>query len=136
MDIYDNKTFQALRQGVKLRELRQNLITSNLSNVETPDYKAKVIDFEDELARAVDLDDHRKMNAEHPSHYGIASGEITNVYGEIYEDPNGEVNLSGNTVDPEAEVMRMNENKVMYDASSQLLAKKIALTKYLLNSEK
>jgi flagellar basal-body rod protein FlgB len=131
-----DKTLNALAAAVKFREMRQELISSNLANAETPDYKAKVIDFEDALAQAVDLDGHYGMSASDPEHYKVARGGIEQLSPEIYEDPNGEVTPDGNTVDPEKEIVRMNENKIMYDAAVTLLNKKMGLTKYILANEK
>ena len=42
----DDKTMQALAASLKYRQLRQELIASNIANAETPGYKAKKIDFE------------------------------------------------------------------------------------------
>jgi flagellar basal-body rod protein FlgB len=52
----DDKTTQALAASLKYRQMRQELIASNIANAETPGYKAKKIDFEDALARALDTD--------------------------------------------------------------------------------
>ena len=48
MDVND-KTLQALAAGLKYREMRQEIISSNVANAETPGYKAKRIDFEKAL---------------------------------------------------------------------------------------
>jgi flagellar basal-body rod protein FlgB len=131
-----DKTLQALETALKFRELRQELITSNIANAETPGYKAKRLDFEGALARALDVDGQMEMNAADDNHFDVGSGGFDNLEPEIYEDPNGIVSDDGNTVDREAEMARMAENKVVYDALVQLVNKKLALKKYLLNTEK
>lgn len=131
-----DKTLQALETALKFRELRQELITSNIANAETPGYKAKRLDFEGALARALDVDGQMEMNAADDKHFDVGSGGFDNLEPEIYEDPNGVVSDDGNTVDREAEMARMAENKVVYDALVQLVNKKLALKKYLLNTEK
>ena len=57
-----DKTIQALRASLNLRQMRQEIIASNIANAETPGYKAKRIDFEEALARAIDLDKLQSLN--------------------------------------------------------------------------
>ena len=48
----DDKTTQALEASLKYRQMRQELIASNIANAETPGYKAKKIDFEEARLRS------------------------------------------------------------------------------------
>jgi flagellar basal-body rod protein FlgB len=135
MNVSD-KTLQALAAGMKFREMRQEIISSNVANADTPDYKAKRLDFEKALARALDVDNHLSMKVEDGQHYNVGSGGFENLEPEIYDDPNGVVNESGNTVNREEEMSLMAQNKVMYDALVQLMNKKLGMQKYILNSDK
>ena len=135
MDIND-KTTQALASSLNFRQMRQKVISSNIANAETPGYKAKRLDFEDALSRALDVDGHLSMKAEHMQHFDVGSGGFDNLKPQIYKDPNGIASENGNTVDRDAELAKVAENKVLYDASVQLLNKKLGLKKYILNSER
>ena len=131
-----DKTLQALESALKFREMRQKIISSNISNAETPGYKAKRLDFEAALARALDVDGQMGMNVSDEQHFDVGSGRFDNLQPEIYEDPNGIVSDDGNTVDREAEMARMVDNKIYHEALVQLINKKLALKKYLINTEK
>ena len=135
MDVND-KTIQALASSLNFRQMRQKVISSNVANAETPGYKAKRLDFEAALGRALDVDGHLSMKAENMKHFDVGSGGFDNLKPEVYKDPNGIAAENGNTVDRDAELAKMAENKVLYDASVQLLNKKLALKKYILNSER
>jgi flagellar basal-body rod protein FlgB len=135
MDVSD-KTLQALTTALNFREMRQELISSNVANANTPGYKAKKLDFEEALARALDVDGQMKMNATDGRHYNVGSGGFNNLEPEIYDNPNGVVSENGNTVDVEAEMAQMAENKLMYDALVQLINKKMGIMKYAINSER
>lgn len=135
MDVND-KTLQALAAGLKFREMRQEIISSNVANAETPGYKAKRLEFEKALARALDVDGHLTMKVEDGKHFNTGGGGFENLEPQIYEDPNGVVNESGNTVNREDEMARMAQNKIMYDALVQLTNKKLGMKKYILNSER
>jgi len=135
MDVND-KTLKALTTALNFREMRQELISSNVANANTPGFKAKKMDFEEALARALDVDGHMQMNVSDGRHHNVGNGGFNNLEPEIYDDPNGVVSENGNTVDVEAEMARMAENKLMYDALVQLVNKKMGMMKYAINSEK
>lgn len=135
MDVND-KTLQALAAATKFREMRQEVISSNVANKDVPGYKAKRIDFEKALARALDVDGHLTMKTEDGRHFNVGNGGFNNLKPEIYEDPNGVVSEDGNTVDVQEEMAMMAENKIMYDALVQLMNKKLGLMKYTISSER
>lgn len=135
MDVND-KTLKALTTALNFREMRQELITSNVANANTPGFKAKKLDFEEALARALDVDGNMGMNATDGRHYNVGSGGFNNLQPEIYDNPNGVVSEDGNTVDVEAEMASMAENKLMYDALVQLINKKMGIMKYAINNDK
>src|SRR5690606_3229697 len=114
----------------------QEIISSNVANSETPGYKAKRLDFESALARALDVDGEMGMQMGSDRHFNVGSGGFDNLQPELYNDPNGVVSEDGNTVDRESEMTRMAENKILYDALVQLMNKKLGLMKYAVQSEK
>lgn len=130
----DDKTMQALTASLKFRQLRQELHASNIANAETPGYKAKKLDFEEALARALDVDDQLKMRTSDSKHFNVGSGGFNNLEPDIYEDSNGIVSPDGNNVDRDQEMAEMAENKIMYDATVQLINKKLGLLKYAIGS--
>ena len=132
----DDKTLKAVSAALDFRQMRQEIISSNIANAETPGYKAKRVDFEKALARALDIDGSMGMKTNDQKHYNVGSGGFDNLAPEIYEDPNGVVSEDGNTVNREDEMAKMVENKIMYDAAVQILNKKLGLMKYILTSER
>jgi flagellar basal-body rod protein FlgB len=135
MDVSD-KTLQALTTALNFREMRNELISTNIANANTPGFKAKKLDFEEALARALDVDGQMQMNTTDGKHHNVGNGGFNNLDPEVYDNPNGVVSESGNTVDVEAEMATMAENKLMYDALVQLINKKMGIMKYALNSER
>lgn len=135
MNIND-QTLKALAASLNFRQMRQELITSNIANAETPGYKTKRLDFEAALQRAIDIDNAQTLNTEDSKHFNVGGGGFDNLEPEIYDDPNGIVSEDGNTVDRDQELALMAENKVLYDATVQLLNKKLGLMKYIVTSER
>jgi flagellar basal-body rod protein FlgB len=105
----------ALNTSLNLRLLNQNVISSNIANADTPGYKAKALEFEGALREAL------SHNSTEP------------VRPEIYEDPNGVESLDGNTVDRAAEMAKMAENQLLYDASAEMLKRKLGMLKYAIS---
>lgn len=124
-------TQKALASSMNMRLLRHNVISSNVANAETPGYKAKKMDFEDALARAIDLDGMRRMNTSSSEHFSVGGGRGANkIDPEIYDNPTGQVSPDGNTVDMEAEMALMSENALLFRATQSLINKKMAALKY------
>jgi len=134
MDIED-KTLKALGTSLQFRQMRQDLLSSNIANAETPGYKTKRLDFEDALSRALDVDGQQTLNTADEEHFNVGGGGFSNLEPEIYDDPNGNVTESGNNVNVDEELALMAENKILYDATVQLLNKKLAMKKYILGNE-
>jgi len=130
MSLFD-KTTNALATSLNMRNVKHNIVSSNIANAETPGYHAKKIDFEDALARAIDLDQTRNLSTSHPEHFSLGTGARPGaVRPDIYENPEGAINNDGNTVDLEKEMSALSENAIMYKAALTLINKKLASLKY------
>jgi flagellar basal-body rod protein FlgB len=121
-----DKTTNALGAAINFRQLKQDVASSNIANAETPGYKAKKMDFEQALSRAVDIYGLGKMSVDHPDQIPVNGNSIANVRADVYENPEGPVTNDGNTVDLEKEMAEMAENTILYRAAIQLINKKLA----------
>jgi flagellar basal-body rod protein FlgB len=130
-----DSTVKALAASLNFRKMRQEIIASNIANAETPGYKAKRLDFEDALQRALDIDKTQSLQVNDERQYNVGGGGFANLEPTVYEDDDGITSADGNTVDREKEMAMMAENKILFDASVQLLNKKLGLLKYAVQSE-
>jgi flagellar basal-body rod protein FlgB len=125
--IFDN-TIGAIQQNLNLRLENQNVIAGNIANADTPGYKAKALSFEMAMREAMDDQGAVKLEATSPEHFGAKGPE--GVTGDVYDDPNGVESLDGNTVDRAAEMAKMKENELLYNASIETLRKKLGMLEY------
>ena len=125
-----DKTTNALASSLALRQLRNNVTSSNIANAETPGYQAKKMDFENALARALDMDGMNNLSVTNPDHMNSGGTTVGKVRPDIYEDPEGQLNNDGNSVDLEKEMSALSENAIMYKTALQLINKKMAALKY------
>ncbi len=128
-DLFD-KTTRALGASLNYRLLRHNVASANIANAETPGYKAKVVEFEDALARAVDLDGANGLSASEPEHFTMGGASLGRERVTVEDNPDINVSPDKNTVDLDKEVTTMTENSVLYKAAVQLINKKMAMLKY------
>jgi flagellar basal-body rod protein FlgB len=107
--------------ALRLREQRSELIAANLANADTPNYKARDLDFQSVLkgvqSPAVNL------SVTQPAHLTSANHPLG---GEPKYRIPAQSSLDGNTVDSEQEQVRFAENALQYQATLQFLSGKIA----------
>lgn len=127
--IFD-KTTDALAASMNFRSLRHNVTSSNIANAETPGYHAKVVEFEEALARAIDLEGLNKEAQLDGDHFALGSGAISRSKADVFDNPLANVTNDQNTVDLEQEMANLQENTIMYKAALQLMNKKIGSLKY------
>lgn len=132
-DLFD-KTTDALAASLRMRQMRHNVTSSNIANAETPNYKAKKLDFENALASALEMNGSTGLEATHTDHFTGAGGlgDINSLKPDIYDNPDAALNNDGNTVDLEKEMSALSENTILYKAALQLINKKMAAVKYAL----
>jgi flagellar basal-body rod protein FlgB len=118
----------ALNTTLNLRLLNQNVISSNIANADTPGYKAKTVEFEQALRDALNVGDGLRPAETQAGHQ--APHATDPVHPVVYDDPNGVESLDGNTVDRAAEMAKMAENQLLYDASAEMLKRKLGMLKY------
>jgi len=127
--IFD-KTTNSLAASLALRSLRHNVTSSNIANAETPGYKAKKVDFEDALARAIDLEGVGQQMVTSPDHFAMSTGAISRAKADVYDNPEGNVTNDQNSVDLEREMASLQENSILYKAALQLINKKLGSLRY------
>lgn len=121
-----DKTTNALGASINFRQLKQEVSSSNIANAETPHYKAKKVDFEEALSRAVDISGLNQMSTDGPDQFTVGGSPIGSVRADVYENPDITVTNDGNTVDLEREMSELSENTIIYKAAIQLINKKLA----------
>lgn len=118
-------------QALKLRGTRNEVLASNIANADTPNYKARDIDFRALMQQAGG--DQLKLASTNPHHISTA----TNNYQGIplkYRIPM-QPSMDGNTVDMQAEHAKFSENSVMYQTTLDFLGRKFKGIKSTLKGE-
>ncbi|CAG9932628.1 flagellar basal body rod protein FlgB [Candidatus Nitrotoga arctica] len=120
-----DNALQFNRTVLNLRAARQELIASNIANVDTPNYKAKDIDFVKTLQGAISGNTVKlQMAGTMPHHLSSSPGE--NVMGAPVMFRNVvQPSADGNTVDMDVERAQFADNALRYEASVKFVDNQI-----------
>lgn len=120
MPLFDN-TLKALELSLGAASQRQQVLSNNLANVNTPLYKRQDVSFDGVLAKALDSENSGEMDA-------VSLDELKP---EVTTDESTSMRADGNNVDVDNEMASLAENNVRYNALVQLAAKKLNMIQYV-----
>ncbi len=120
------KTIAVLQRSLDVSSLRREVISNNIANAETPNFKRSTVNFESSLKKALDAEkatpvmsalvsDPRHMSFEQPVEW--QSVGPTRVLDYLTQSKN-----NGNNVDLEEELMTAQQNQMMYTLMAQAAA--------------
>lgn len=132
-----DSVFGIHEQAIQVRKERQAILANNLANADTPNYKARDLDWRKQMADAqLELDsgrykpDMQKTNSRHMDGFAEAS---TDDYLK-YRMPTQPA-LDGNTVETHIEKAQFMENAMQYQATLEFLNGKITSIRGALRGE-
>ncbi len=121
-----NKLDDAMRfheLALSIRGQRQQILASNIANADTPNYKARDIDFNTALAAAMNQDaSYAQMQKTH-THHLSPTGSVFGTAPSYRPVVQGSVD--GNTVDMDVERNAFAENALRYEASLTMMGMQI-----------
>ena len=125
MDLQDLPLLSMLRQRMTWLNQRQDLLSQNVANADTPAYVARDL-------RALDFDQALKtetsggrMTTTNVRHISIAPQQMSKF--EDYETPDQESNPDGNAVSLEQEMIKVSETQAQFQAATNLYAKAMSM---------
>ncbi len=111
MDLFTNTLSASMAKSLDGLWARQEAISDNIANFETPGYKRKVVSFEDELAFAISENDSENERV----------ADINNTFAVTKEEINELYRMDGNGVDLEEENVEMARTTYQYMYAQRVL---------------
>ena len=112
--------FDVYSNALNIRNKKNEILASNIANAATPNYKARDVDFEVELARALSVG---PLNTTSNGHIALAS---KNLPGKVqYREPL-QPSMDGNTVEHQIEQMEFAENSIRYQTTLNFINGKLS----------
>jgi flagellar basal-body rod protein FlgB len=120
IDMLDDPTLNAMGQYMTRLSKRQQLVASNVANIDTPGYKAKDVSFHatmEELLGSQSI----QMQATRPEHNSLDHLQFAPLEPEVFEVQGLTERGDGNNVDLDREMMKLGQTSFGYSMVSQLL---------------
>jgi flagellar basal-body rod protein FlgB len=105
-----------IEKALNVRSFYHKVLSGNIANVETPNYKEKDIDFQVEVQKQMAGTSNIEVKEK-------TEGDRTN-------------RIDGNTVNMEKQMLKMTENSMVYSSLIQVITKKFSMMRYVINEGK
>lgn len=139
MSFITTKSKPLMEMALNARAQRQDMISSNIANIDTPFYKSRDIDFESALIEKskemYSKNDVKELslaqtNGAHMQGYK----ELDTTKSTIYLRDGHMARNDGNTVDLDIETTELSKNSIMFNALTAALQKNSTIFKSVLES--
>ena len=118
------RPMDVLQRGLSASWMRNAVIRNNIANVETPRFKASVVEFESLFARALE-EDRFVVARTHTGHRDFGLGNFDSIQPMIRQSKDLSMRLDGNNVDIESENVRLAQNSLYYNTLMEKLNSEI-----------
>ncbi|MGD8667772.1 MAG: flagellar basal body rod protein FlgB [Desulfobacterales bacterium] len=117
-------TIGLLQKSLNRASLRHRVITSNIANIDTPNYKAFEVVMEDVRQKKKGIQGTLKLIRTEPRHLNGRRWTSDQVKIKASEPPPFNLRADGNTVDLDRTMGKLAENTIMYRTAAQLIRRK------------
>lgn len=130
-----DRAMRALTAAMDGLSLRQQAITHNVTNADTPGYKAVDVSFEGQLQQALkgQPDNHLQLAQTHAGHLAAPAEQFA---AQTVRRSNTAVRNDGNSVDIDLEMSQLAETTLRYNALTLLTGKKLSLIKNVITGSR
>lgn len=122
-----------ISKGLDAAWLRNNVISNNISNVDTPNFKASKVDFESVMKNVLGSSaaTMKKTNDKHMDIGGTSGLEPI-----VTKNTDSTMRMDGNNVDIETEQVNLAENALYYNTLLQKLSEEYSRIRYAIGEGK
>lgn len=120
-----------LRQALQGYSVRQQALSQNLSNADTPNYKRVEVAFEGQLRERAGLTEPSPLITTDDRHFPMPADPV-GFSPVVSSDTTTTLRKDGNNVDVDQEMARLAQNEIGYNAATQFLSGRFSLLKYVI----
>jgi flagellar basal-body rod protein FlgB len=128
--LFTDNSLGAANAALDGLSLRQQAISRNLANVDTPGYHAQSVDFEGALQRAYNKTKSQTVKLETTSSGHMAATTAKTGY-QVSNRPGGSERADQNNVDIDVELTDLSQTGIQYQALSEAVTRKFSLLQYI-----
>ncbi|GAF63720.1 flagellar basal body rod protein FlgB [Bacillus sp. TS-2] len=112
MDLFSGTTMRVLEKSLNGAQLRHRAISENIANVDTPNYKAKKVSFQDVLKKELDSSSTLNAYRTHSNHLEFKS---SSSHPSIIQEQTSYTH-NGASVDIDQEMAELAKNQIYYNS--------------------
>ncbi|WP_026674288.1 flagellar basal body rod protein FlgB [Alkalihalobacterium bogoriense] len=113
MNLFSSSAFHTLEKAIDGSALRQKTIANNIANVDTPNYKAKNVEFKHTLNRELENSSFNANRTDH-RHVEFSTGKQRQAF--VTTNNKTMYNHNLNNVDIDHEMAELAKNQIYYNA--------------------
>ena len=123
-----------LQRGLDAAWMRNQVITNNIANVDTADFKSSSVEFETAMKNALEADRNRfTARATQPEHYQFSGSAAEKVTPTVVQNTDTEYRTDGNNVDIDYENTELAKNTLWYNVLVQQVTSEFNKLKTVIN---
>jgi flagellar basal-body rod protein FlgB len=119
-----SETISFLERSLNLRSKRHRVLSANIANIDTPNYKAFDLVLEDEISRTTKGSANVQLERTHGGHLPVKNMPQDRVTLKQTDAPEFSLRGDGNTVDLDKSMGDLAENTLLFKTAAQIISKK------------
>jgi len=123
MDIFNRTVINDLSYALKVNSVKNDILSNNIANVDTPNYKAKKLVFSEVMKEYFSGGSRLPLKTTHPGHIQPGSN-ISDPSSFVRFQNNPSLRNDGNDVNLDYEMSEMAKNGIQYSMFSQIVSNK------------
>ena len=139
LDFLDTANFKIMQKNLDILMQRINITGQNISNVNTPHYKAKKLEFEKLLQQKIEeMNKPERLHAVRMRNERIdpkqrLQDELSSIAPQVFTDETTEMKVDGNNVDIDHENLELAKIQIQYNYMVRKLTDEYNLLKIAVN---
>jgi flagellar basal-body rod protein FlgB len=113
-----------LQKSLNVGSMRHKVLTSNIANIDTPNYKAFEVVLEDARKHNSRLKGPIELVRTQPRHLSGLHSASTPIKIKTVDSPGNNFRADGNTVDLDRTMGKLAENTLLYRTAAQIIKRK------------
>jgi flagellar basal-body rod protein FlgB len=119
-------TISLLEKSLNLRSLQHRVLSSNIANMDTPNYKAVELAVAEEMSGNQGSDSPIQLVQTQHGHLPLKQDQANHAKIKMARPPEFSLRGDGNTVDLDRTMGKMAENTLLYKTAAQILSQKFS----------
>ena len=120
-------SYNLVKKGLDMSDLRQKAISNNISNINTPGFKSGRVEFEELLQKSKNI----RLDKTDDQHFGIR--DVADIDLKVKDKNSTMVNDNGNNVDIDLEMTELAANELYYNVLIRQVNAKLGNLNYVIN---